>query len=246
MKVLLVFFTVLFSYTSTAQKIIGAAMADDNGITDKQENAKFLIVEKQINDTSFERLDYNFKGPIITRATFREKDLKTLNGKYADYSSTGYLATSGQYVDNKKDGLWYKYDDTSKAITKYFFHLDSLLATIDLDSLAKEDKKIKEDTTGEIEASYKGGVKKIAKIIQSNFKVPDRTATLTKGGKANVRFVINTSGKPIDIEILKSVEFAFDEESMRVISLLTDWSPASDKGKKVNAYRIQPIIVYLQ
>ena len=37
MKFLLLFFTVLISYTSTAQKIMGAAMADDKGITDKQE-----------------------------------------------------------------------------------------------------------------------------------------------------------------------------------------------------------------
>lgn len=105
MKVLLVFFSVLISYTSIAQKIIGAAMADDNGITDKQENAKFLIVEKQINDTSFERLDYNFKGPMITIATFREKDLKTLNGIYADYSSSGTLPQVGNTLIIKKMGF---------------------------------------------------------------------------------------------------------------------------------------------
>ena len=246
MKVLLVFFTVLISYTSAAQKILGAAMADENGITNKKEKAKFLIVEKQINDSSFERLDYNFTGPVISMATFRDKDLKTLNGAYADYHSNGYLATSGQYANNKKDGLWYAYNDSSKAITKYVFHLDSLLSTIDLDSLAKENEKIKKDTSGEIEATYKGGLKKIIKIIQSNFKAPDRMMSLKKGGTVNVRFVINTHGMPTDIGLLKSVEFSFDEESMRVVSLLKNWDPASDKGKKVNAYRIQPITINLQ
>ena len=49
----------------------------------------------------------------------------------------------------------------------------------------------------------------------------------------------------MDIQIAKSVEFAFDEESLRVVSLLKDWTPASQKGKKVNAYRIQPITISL-
>ncbi len=107
----------------------------------------------------------------------------------------------------------------------------------------RENKKIKRDTTGEIEATYKGGLKKISGIISSNFKVPDRTSNLTKGGTVNVRFIVDKNGKEQDIEILHSVEFAFDEEAMRVVSLLKNWIPASDKGRKVNAYRIQPITI---
>jgi TonB family protein len=224
-------------------KIIGAVMTDDNGITNDQKKAKFLVVEKQVNDTTFEKLTYNFAGPMIERATFLEKDLKTLNGQYADYHSNGYLATAGQYVNNKKDGIWYIYDDTSKAITKYKFHLDSLISKTDMDSLAKANKDKIEDTTGEREAVYKGGTDNIRKIISSNFKVPNRTSALKISGTVKVRFVVNTTGSPVDIAILHSVEFAFDEEALRVISYLKNWTPAFQRGHNVNAYRIQPITI---
>ncbi len=243
MRTVLVFFALFISVSGFAQKILGAAMADDNGITNDQKKAKFLVVEKQINDSTFEKLNYNFSGPMINRATFKDKALTILNGDYADYHTNGYLATTGQYNNNKKDGLWYLYDDTAKVITQYTFHLDTLLSTIDTDSLDKASKKIKQDTTGEIEASYKGGNAKIRSLISSNFKVPQRTFTLHKDGSVKIRFVIDTAGDVKDIAVLQSVEFAFDEEAMRVISLMKKWNPASDKGKKVKAYRIQPIAI---
>jgi len=232
--------------TGFSQKIIGSAMADENGVTDKEKDAKFLVVEKQMNDSTFERLDYYFGGPMIRMTSFKDKDLKVLNGSSADYHINGYLATTGQYVNNKKDGNWFVYDDTSKVITKYFFHLDSLITTIDMDSLDKANDLIKPDTTGEIEAKFKGGPARIRSIISSNFKVPDRTAALIKGGTVNIRFIVNEEGKQSDIYVAKSVEFAFDEEALRVVALLNNWVPASKKGIKVNAYRIQPITINLQ
>src|SRR5665213_4572246 len=112
MRVLFLLLSLLMGSFTFSQKIIGSAMADDNGITDKEKDAKFLIVEKQMNDTAFEKLDYFFAGPMVTMATFQDKDLSILNGPYADYHTNGSLATSGQYVNNKKDGTWYIYNDT--------------------------------------------------------------------------------------------------------------------------------------
>ncbi len=241
-KILLAF-SLLISSTTFSQKLLGYALADDNGVTKDEEKAKYLVVEKEVNDSAFERLDYHFAGPLMSRATFRNKDLTELNGPYADYHANGYMKTYGQYANNKKEGTWYTYDDTAKAIKELIFHLDTLLSQLDIDSLDRENKKIKRDTTGEIEATYRGGLKKISKIISSNFNVPERTTNLTKGGTVNVRFVIDKNGEEREIEILHSVEFAFDEEAMRVVALLKNWIPASDKGKKVNAYRIQPITV---
>jgi len=218
-------------------------MADGNGITKNPKKAKYLIIVKKYAGRFFERLDYNFSWPMISMRTYNDSNLSALNGRYMEYGSSGYLSSDGQYSQNKKDGDWFSYNDTSHAIVKYKYHLDTLISVINLDSLDKEKNKIKEDTTGQIEATYMGGVKKISQIITSNIKVPDRMATLTKGGTDMIRFVIDTNGKPINIEVLKSIELTFDEESKRVVSLLNDWIPASDKGVKLKAYRIQPITV---
>lgn len=246
MKFFLILFFVLLANNCLPQQIVNAVMADANGITTDQKKAKYLIVVKKYNDGAFERLDYNFSGPMITLRTYNDSNLNVLDGKYMEYNLRGYLSSDGQYFQNKKDGDWTLYDDTSHSITKYKYHLDTLLAVINLDSLDNEKKKIKEDTTGQIEAAYVGGTRKISKIITSNIKVPDRMAALTKGGTDMIRFVIDTNGKSINIDVLKSTEFSFDEESKRVVSLLTDWIPASDKGVRVKAYRIQPITIELE
>jgi len=245
MRVLLLFFALFISASVVSQKIIGSVMTDENGITNRQDKAKFLVVEKQINDTAFEKLEYNFAGPMINRATFKDKALTILNGDYADYHENGYLATTGRYSNNKKDGVWYIYNDTSKAITELKFHLDSLVSKIDMDSMAKVNERIKRDTTGEVEASYPGGIGKVRSLISSKFNLPQRTISLRKGGTVKIRFLIDTTGDVKGISVLQSVEFAFDEEAMRVISLMKKWNPASEKGKKVIAYRIQPITVSL-
>ena len=66
---------------------------------------------------------------------------------------------------------------------------------------------------------------------------------MATGGTVRVRFIIDKEGKVTNVRIRKSVEFAFDEEAMRVISSAKDWIPAVQRGRKVNAYREQPITI---
>ena len=245
MKLFFLFCCILLSSFCHSQKILKAVWTDDTDIVTDVQDAKYLVVIKGYGDTAFERLDYHFAGPMITREMYADDDMTILHGKCATYAATGYLAEDGQYVQNKKDGTWYEYDDTSRAIKELIYHLDTLVSVTDLDSLDKERKKLdlKEDTTGQVEAYYKGGTGAIAKLISKKIQLPQRTQILTSGGTVKVRFVIDTTGAVINREVLKSVEFSFDEECLRVISLLNKWVPAIDKGKLVKAYRIQPITV---
>ncbi len=242
LKFCLIHFIILSSCYCSAQKIIVAAMADEKGITNDQKKAKYLIIIKKYSDTAYERLDYNFSGSMLKRALYIDSSLSILNGNYAEYSPAGFLSSDGQYLNNKKDGDWFLFDDTSRAIAKYVYHLDTLLSVVNLDSLDEERKKMKGDTTDQHEAVY-NGAKKVLKIIQSNIKVPERTIGLGTSGTTRIKFIIDTTGKAVDIEVFKSVEFAFDEEAMRVVGLLKDWIPASQRGIKLKAYRILPITI---
>jgi TonB family protein len=244
MKIFLLLPYIIFSYSLSAQKIVGAAMVDGKGkITQNEKKAKYLIVLKKYNDTTFEKLEYNFAGPLQRKITYSDSSLTILTGTYAEFSENGYIASDGKYINNKKEGSWYVYDDTAHTVLEYKYLKDSVLSVIDLDSLKTEKGKIKEDTTGQQEAVYKGGDKNFMNFISKTIKIPDRTEAVSKGGTVRIRFIVNETGKPIDIEIVKSIEYALDDECMRVISLARDWIPASDKGKKLKAYRIQPISV---
>ena len=228
-----------------SQKIINAIMVSDNGVTEDAKKAKYLIVIKSYADTSFERMEYNFTGPIKRLLTYKDPQLKILHGPYAAFFPSGYISNEGNYVENKKDGSWLLYNDTAKAITESKYHLDTLLAVINLDSLEEKRDKQKDniDTSGEQEAEYRGGIRKYLNYINKNLKIPDRTQSLATGGTVRVRFIVNVEGKVTHVKLRKSIEFAFDEESMRVISSANDWIPAMQRGKKVNAYREQPITI---
>ena len=223
-----------------------ALMADDKGITTNKNKAKYLIVVKMYSDTAFERVDYHFAGTIKQKVTFRDSTLTVLNGYYADFNDKGYISSEGQYQQNKKEGSWYLYDDTAHAQFEYKYYKDSLLTIINLDSLSKENKNIKTDTTGEKEAYYKDGESAFMKLITGNLDMNYLTENLNHGGNTRVRFVINTKGRPEDIRLIKSSEYALDEEVLRVINLSKDWVPAFQGGKLVKAYRIQPITFRLQ
>ena len=243
MKKYSVIFLLAFSQFAIAQKMINAVMVGDNGITQDVKKAKFLIVLKTYGDTAFERLEYNFTGPMKRCLTYKDAMLKTLHGRYVNFYSSGIISSEGDYVDNKKDGSWYLYNDTAHAITEYKYHLDTLLAVINLDSLELEKKKVIVDTTGEHEADYKGGIKKFSNFISQNLKIPERTQPLEAGGTVKIRFCDQQRRKGYECPIWKSVEFAFDEEALRVVSLSKDWTPAIQKGRNVNAYREQPISI---
>ena len=239
-KYFLILFLV-FSQFAIAQKIINAVMVDEKGITEDAKKAKYLIVVKTYDDTAFERLEYTFTGPMKRRLRYKDPLLKILNGSYTTFFPSGIVSNEGSYLDNKKDGSWYIYNDTSKAITEYKYHLDTLLAVMDVDSLDLEKKKLKADTTDEHEAEYKGGQKKYLNYIYKNLKIPDRTQSLEAGGTVRVRFIVDKEGNVTNVRIWKSVEFAFDEEAMRVVSSAKEWIPAVQRGRKLNAYREQPI-----
>lgn len=74
------------------------------------------------------------------RLTYKDPLIKTLEGPYSTFSPSGKISTDGNYHDNKKDGSWYFYNDSAKAFVEHQYHLDTLKAVIDLDSLELEKK----------------------------------------------------------------------------------------------------------
>ncbi len=68
-----------------------------------QKKAKYLIVVKTYGDTAFERLEYNFTGPMKRCLTYKDPLLKILNGNFTNFSPTGSIASQGNYLDNKKN-----------------------------------------------------------------------------------------------------------------------------------------------
>jgi TonB family protein len=75
---------------------------------------------------------------------------------------------------------------------------------------------------------FPGGEREMMKFIANNLEYPEACKEASIQGRVRVEFIIDESGKVICPRILKSLHPAADEEALRVISLMPDWTPASN------------------
>jgi TonB family protein len=84
---------------------------------------------------------------------------------------------------------------------------------------------------------YPGGTGEMMKFIQATIKYPTELKDKSIGGKVYVKFIVDTEGKVRSVEILKSSGFyQFDEEALRVVSLMPTWKPGKQNEKLVKVY----------
>jgi TonB family protein len=89
--------------------------------------------------------------------------------------------------------------------------------------------------------TYPGGDKELIKFINSNIRYPEEAKTGNISGRVILRFVVNTEGKAEAITVLKNVHPLLDAEAVRVISLLSGWTPGMMGGKPVNVWYSVPV-----
>jgi protein TonB len=107
----------------------------------------------------------------------------------------------------------------------------------------KDDDENKIFEKVEIEASFKGGESAWRKYLERNLNAntpvdngaPEGTYTVI------IQFVVDRDGTISDVKPLTKRGYGMEEEAMRVIKKGPPWEPAIQNGRKVKAYRKQPI-----
>jgi periplasmic protein TonB len=232
------FITILFSVNLHAQKITNFILVGEKGITKNIKEAKSFIMIKKFPDGSFERKDYLLYGPLKVMKTYSDSSLSILNGMFCSYRPDGSIKLSGHYINNKMENEWYRYNDTGKVILIENYVGDTLVNSKIPDTTI--DDKLVPLKEGEKEAAYIDGNAALKNFLIKNINAHVAEKSV-KGGQVRVAFKIDTVGKVTLYHLRKSVEFILDEEALRVIAKMPDWIPAEQEGKKVNAYRIQPL-----
>lgn len=93
----------------------------------------------------------------------------------------------------------------------------------------------------EVMPEYPGGEEKLMKFIAMNLKYPVISQENHVQGIVILRFVVNSMGKVENVEVMRSLDPYCDLEAIRVVSMLPDFSPGVQKGKKVSVYYTLPI-----
>jgi hypothetical protein len=243
MKFILTILFTLFYGFSYSQKIINYVFVGDSGITENIEQAHSFILIKKF-PSSFQRLDYKLKGPLIKEENYSDSTLEILEGMCYEYHKNGALLKSGEFNNNLKEKDWKTYNDTGKVLLIDTYEKDVLIKSVNPDTLKKEpeDSTLKKDEQeanfGEKDNDWKSFLFKnldVRVIEDSN-----------KGGTIWVGFTIDTSGKCVNIYMKKSVEFVLDDEGRRILEISPLWKPSILKGKKIKADRIQPLTFFKQ
>jgi TonB family protein len=89
---------------------------------------------------------------------------------------------------------------------------------------------------------FPGGEQAMLRFIMKKLKYPKIGKDAVYEGLVKVRFVISKTGQVKDVKVVKSLSPSFDQEAIRVISKLPDWTPAkNEQGEDVDMYFQIPI-----
>lgn len=83
---------------------------------------------------------------------------------------------------------------------------------------------------------YPGGKNELIKFLQTNL------ATQKTHGVVYVKYIVNASGKVSDATVIQSSgSKLLDDEAIRVISIMPNWTPGKLGGKSVSSYVNLPV-----
>lgn len=83
------------------------------------------------------------------------------------------------------------------------------------------------------------------KHIQTNLQYPREALSIRAQGPVVVDFVVDSKGRVSDPIVTKGLGYGCDEEAIRVISLMPNWTPGVQDGKQVAVRMTIPIIFQL-
>lgn len=105
--------------------------------------------------------------------------------------------------------------------------------------------KLNEDsvyTVVEKMPEFPGGEKALIGFLNETIIYPEKALKKKEYGKVTVQFIVGKSGKVENPKVLRGVSPSLDEEALRVIGLLPEWTPGEQNGEKVAVYRVLPIM----
>jgi len=98
----------------------------------------------------------------------------------------------------------------------------------------------------EKQPEFPGGIEKMMQFISTNFQYPSIDMENGIEGRVYVSFVVEKDGSISTIKVLRGVSKTIDEEAIRVIKKMPNWTPGEQAGKTVRVKYILPIRAQLK
>jgi protein TonB len=244
MRIIPLFFLAILAMPAWSQQADAFYLMDRNWKGCKMDSAHFFIRVRQLSDSKWQWDYYNLFGPLLKSERYQDKDGNVQEGRSFYYNDKGFLDSTTEWRNNKRNGDSYRYlEDSLKMRFKYVYRDDSLVEFVDVFA-QKRDTSVKDSV--EQESEFPGGVSKWLRYLNKNLKYPDRAVNSKTEGEVRVCFIVDKQGNVAEPFIARSVEWTLDDESLTIINKSGTWSPAVQYGKVVKSYKLQPIVFRLE
>jgi len=149
--------------------------------------------------------------------------LKIVN-KYKEFEKV----EEGDYLDGMKTGVWTGYDTRTGLTFKEVYEANKFIS-----GESVKDGKTYTYTAAMQAPEYRGGIKSWNNFIASTTKYPQEAYRNGIKGTVKTSFVVDVTGRIVDIVIEKSVNRLLDEEAIRVLKYSSKWEPGRERGMPV-------------
>lgn len=132
----------------------------------------------------------------------------------------------------------------------FYFHAEARTQSAETRSLVINSDTVinnnanKDETVYEIVdqmPEFPGGIQAALAFLSKNVNYPEELQKTGIQGRIIAQFIVNSSGKASDINIIRSVHPDIDKEVIRVLEMMPLWTPGKKDGKAVNVKITIPI-----
>lgn len=186
---------------------------------------------------------------VVLEKTFYMTDTLKSIKKYSDYLNgkidgtsksfypTGHLREISNYTNGYLNGGLKTYWDNGQIKREDLYEMGKLVDGKTYDSTGKQITYFSYEKAPE----YPGGISELINFLKSNLKYPDKAKVDRVSGKVLVQFMVDEDGTIRNVKIRKSISPELDEEALRVVKAMPNWTSGEIDGTKVHTYFNLPI-----
>ena len=188
-------------------------------------SAKFIRTIK-INSDSSRTVQVNYMtGNLMMTGGYLDKDLTLEHGDFKYFFANGNLESEGAFKKGAKIGNWKRYNFDGRPKPDRFYPDESKSG-------------VKRPTSG---AKFPGGMAALQKFVNDSLRYPEEARDRKIEGVVYVTFIIDATGDVRQAEVSEGVHYLLDDEALRFVSTMPEWSPAVRNGVAVDSSFIMPI-----
>lgn len=134
--------------------------------------------------------------------------------------------------------------DTDEDIEISIEQTEGTLNNINFENFNEPDEVAEEPQiffSAEQQPAFPGGLGAMRNFLSENIKYPKSAREIGIVGTVHVEFVVWNDGSVRHVKVLRGIGRDCDNEAMRVISSMPDWSPGIQRTKSVNVRMVIPI-----